>query len=94
MNAIMNALDDVATDVCRALEEIAKDEMFNLGLEISDRLTLIKAALFLNNFLGEEDVDTSILFPLIKDFDDGWGSDDYFTFAEAFVKLIDDGHIL
>lgn len=94
MNAIRDALDDVATGICRTLEEIAKDEMFNAGLEISDRFTLIKAALFLNNFLTDEDTDTSILFPLVKDYEDDWHSDDYFTFAEAFVKLIDDGHIL
>lgn len=94
MNAIRTALDDVATGICETLEEIAKDEMFNADLEISDRLTLIKAALCLNRFLNDEDADMMDLLPFIKDYEDEWSSDEYFTFAEAFVKFIDEIYVL
>ena len=94
MNAIIAAVDQVAGHICGTLEEIAKDDMFDTDMEIGDRLTQIKAALCLHKFLTDEDADTSILFPLVKDYDDDWGSDDYFTFAEAFVKFIDEVYVI
>jgi len=94
MNPIKTALEEVATGICETLEEIAKDEMFNTHIEIGDRLTQIKAALCLHRFLADEDADIADLFPLIKDYDDDWCSDDYFTFAEAFVKFIDEVYVI
>jgi hypothetical protein len=88
MNAIEAAIDDVAEGICGALEKIAYDVMFDTAYKISDRLTLIKAALCLKKFLAEDDdYDPAFLFPILKDFDDMWDTDDYFEFAEKFVTF-------
>lgn len=94
MNAIKTAVEEVAVDICKTLEEIAKDEMFNTDMEIGDRLMQMKAALCLHRFLTDEDADMMDLFPLIKDYHDEWDSLDYFQFAEAFVKFIDEIYVI
>ena len=87
MNAIKTAVDKVAIGICQTLEEMAKDTMFDTDYSVGDRLRLVKAALCMNKFLDDEDNDALDLLPILKDYEDDWHTDDYFTFAEAFITL-------
>jgi hypothetical protein len=93
MNPIRAAITDAAEDICKVLEEISSEVMLNQDIEISDRITIIKSALYLRKFLDIcltddpdfEDWDLMNLFPLLKDYDDGWCEQDYIELAEKFV---------
>jgi hypothetical protein len=91
MNPIKAAINSVAEDICEVLEKVSSEEMLNRNIQISDRLIMIKSALYLRHFLinclnydDDEDWDLMKLIPFLIDYNDEWALE-YDEFAEKFV---------